>query len=611
MENKTKQQSIIVFFLVASAILIAKSAQLQLFDRSFADKARRVTLDKEEIYPSRGLILDRNEKFLVINEPVYELKSIYNKIDPDMDTTFFCELLQITKEDFIKQTNKNWKSQRYHKAIPFIFMSKIKPEIYARFQEHIHLFPGFFPVYRKIRTYPQKHAAHVLGYLGEVSETDLEESGKYTLGDFIGKKGVEKYYEDILRGEKGVKYLIKDNLGREVDAFDGGRLDSSALAGKDIQLTIDMDLQSFGETIMENKRGSIVAIEPSTGEILAMVSAPSYDPSVFELNDDRGDRYNTLALDTINKPFHDRSLNAKYPPGSIFKPILSLIALQEGVSYPRRMIPCESFYQYRGFKYGCHVHPTPFNVEIALEHSCNSYFFQMVRDLIEIEGFSKPQIGLNVLTNHLKDFGLGLKLGVDLPAENSGFIPTNDFYNKLYQKELSGWKSTYIMSIGIGQGELELTTIQMANLAAIIANKGYFYTPHAIKNIDGESLEDRFLMKKKVRIDSMHFEPVINGMERAVYSGTAQKAAVPGIRIVGKTGTSQNPHGEDHSVFFAYAPKENPQIAIAVYVENAGFGGDIAAPMAGLMIEKYLKKEISPYRQSIEKYLTDKILIEQ
>ena len=411
------------------------------------------------------------------------------------------------------------------------------------------------------------------------------------------------YYEELLKGEKGVKYLIKDNLGRPVNDFEGGRLDSSAIAGADLQLSLDMDLQAFGEELMQNKRGSIVAIEPKTGEILSMLSAPTYDPSVFELNEERGEKYSELASDSINKPFLDRSINAKYPPGSIFKPILSLIAFQEGASYPDRTIFCNGYYQYRGFKYGCLQHMTPYNVKIALLHSCNSYYFQMVRDLIELEGFSKPEKGLNILINHLKDFGLGSKLGTDIPNESDGFIPTPEFYDKLYESEISGWKSTYIMSIGIGQGELELTTVQMANLAAILANRGYYFTPHLVKNISDRNLSDHFLIKKQVRIDSMHFDPVIDGMEQTVTIGTGNQAYVRGLDICGKTGTSQNPHGDDHSVFFAFAPKDDPQIAIAVYVENAGFGGDVAAPIAGLMIEKYLNKEISPYR----KYLKDRI----
>jgi penicillin-binding protein 2 len=610
LDRINKHQVIFTLIWLAAGVLILKSAQLQIFDKSFADKARRVTLDKEEVYPSRGLISDRYGDLLVVNKPVYELKATFNQIDPKMDTSFFCELLDIDKQVFIKNLAKNWSSPRYHKSIPFIFLTKIKPEVFAAFQEHIHLFPGFQPVYRKTRTYRKANAAHALGYLGEVSENDLKaEPEEYNLGDYIGKRGIEKNFEKLLKGEKGVKYLIKDNLGRPVSDFENGRLDSSAVAGKDLQLSLDMELQAFGEKLMQNKRGSIVAIEPKTGEILSILSAPSYNPSVFELNEERGEKYKELAADSINKPFLDRSINAKYPPGSIFKPILSLIAFQEGASYPDRTIYCNGYYQYRGFKYGCHNHTTPYNVQIALLHSCNSYYFQMVRDLIEIEGFSKPEKGLNILVNHLKDFGLGVKLGVDLPNESTGFLPTPEFYDRLYKNELSGWKSTYIMSIGIGQGELELTTLQMANLAAILANRGYYYTPHVVKSISGSNLSDHFLIKKQVRIDSIHFPPVIEGMERTVKVGTGNQAFVYGLDICGKTGTSQNPHGEDHSVFFAFAPKDDPQIAIAVYVENAGFGGDVAAPIAGLMIEKYLKKVIAPNRKYIENRITNLKLI--
>lgn len=595
---------------LAAGVLILKSAQLQIIDTSFADKAKRVTLNKEEVYPSRGLISDRNDDLLVVNKPVYELKATYNQINPEMDTSFFCELLEIDRQSFIDNLNKDWSSPRFHKSIPFIFLSKIKPEVYASYQEHMHQFPGFQPVYRKTRTYPTENAAHVLGYLGEVTESDLKENPtEYNLGDYIGKRGIEKYYEDLLKGDKGIKYLIKDNLGRPVSNFKEGRLDSSAVAGSDLQLSLDMDLQAFGEKLMQNKRGSIVAIEPSTGEILTMMSAPSYDPGAFELNEERGAKYKKLASDSLNKPFLDRSINAKYPPGSIFKPILSLIAFQEGVSYPDRTIYCNGYYQYRGFKYGCHQHTTPYNVEIALMHSCNSYYFQMVRDLIEINGFSRPEQGLNILLGHLKDFGLGTKMGIDLPNESTGFLPTPAFYDKLYESEISGWKSTYIMSIGIGQGELELTTTQMANLAAIIANRGYYYSPHLVKSISGSNPPDHFLIKKQVRIDSVHFPPVINGMERTVKLGTGNQAFVYGLDICGKTGTSQNPHGEDHSVFFAFAPKDDPQIAIAVYVENAGFGGDVAAPIAGLMIEQYLNKEIAPYRKYLENRITNLKLI--
>jgi len=611
-DNKDKQNVVVLLFLIAAVTLLAKSAQIQIMDSSFADKARKATLEKEDQYPTRGLIYDREDKLIVVNESLYDMKATYNRVDPQMDTNYFCTLLDITLEEFEKNLNQNWSDYRYHKSIPFTFLSKIEPKIYSRYQEHQHEFPGFSLVKRNIRNYPLESSAHVVGYLGEVNDEDINEDPEsYSLGDYIGKSGVEGVYEDVLKGEKGVKYLIKDNLGREVSAFEEGQRDSVALSGKDVHLSIDLDLQMFGEALMKNKRGSIVAIEPSSGEILSMISAPGYDPSVFQLKKGRGKKYQELAKDTINKPFLDRSVNAKYPPGSIFKPILSLIALQEKATYQSRTIFCDGYYQYRGFRYGCHVHPVPYNMPIAIEHSCNSYFFQVVRDLIETEGFSKPHIGLNLLREHLKDFGLGEVLGVDTRNEKSGFIPTPEFYDNLYKEEISGWKSTYIMSIGIGQGELELTTVQMANLAAIIANRGEYYIPHIIKSVENESIADRFLVKRKVRIDERHFAPVIYGMEKAVNTGTAQQAKVKGVRVCGKTGTSQNPHGKDHSVFFAFAPKDDPKIAIAVYVENAGFGGAIAAPIAGLMIEKYLNGEVPEYKKAQEEYLKSKILIEK
>lgn len=610
-EKREKQKIIITVFLIAGLILLAKTAQLQIFDSSFVDRARRATLDKEDIYPSRGLIYDRNEKLLVINEPVFELRATYNKIDPEMDTSFFCKLLEIDTNQFLERINKNWSSPRFHKSIPFVFMARLSPEIYGRFQEHEHSFPGFSSVIKKVRTYPYKNTAHALGYLGETTERDLRNNPEdYNLGDYIGKTGVERTFEENLRGEKGVKYLIKDNLGREVSSFEKGRLDSSAVAGQDLTLSIDIDLQAYGELLMQNKRGSVVAIEPSTGEILSMISAPIYNPDVFVLNSDRTKRYVELLSDTINKPFLDRSLTAKYPPGSIFKPVLSLIGLQEGAIWKNKSMTCNGYYQYKGFRYGCHDHPYPYNISVAIEHSCNAYFFQLVRDIIEIKGWTKPGEGLDIMNRHLKDFGMGAQLGLDHTNENKGFIPSSAYYDNLYKKEVNGWKSTYVMSIGIGQGELELTTVQMANLAAIIANRGKYYIPHIVKKISGGSISDRFLLEKKVRIDDKHFTPVIDGMERAINTGTGGYAAVPGIRICGKTGTSQNPHGKDHSVFFAFAPRENPKIAIAVYVENAGFGGSVAAPIAGLMIEKYLNKEIAGNRKWIEDNMVSKVLLE-
>jgi penicillin-binding protein 2 len=479
--SKSKQKIIQFAFLISAFILLSKAAQIQLFDSSYKTKALQTTLDKKLIYPSRGMIFDRNGKLLVINNPIYDLKVVYNKVDPNMDTTKFCSLLDITKETFNKNIIKDWSSPMFSKRNPFNFLNKISPEQYAKFQEHLFEFPGFFPVMRNIRGYPHKSAPHVLGYIGEVNRKDIDQSeGIYSLGDYIGINGIEKQYEEELRGSKGISYVLKDNLGREVETLDQGKLHSSAVSGRDIISTIDLDIQSYGEFLLQNKKGSIVAIEPKTGEILTMVSSPSFDPNLLSVNKNRGDAFQSLLRDTISNPMLDRSIMAKYPPGSIFKPILALIALQEGVTYLSRTIYCDEGYTYRGFTQGCHAHPTPWNIQMAIQHSCNAYFLQLCRDVLEVKGFNNPAEGLKILRQHLYDFGLGRKLGVDNMHENKGFVPTNEFYNKLYDKTIApnGWRSTYIMSLGIGQGELELTTLQMANLAAIIANRGFYYTPH-------------------------------------------------------------------------------------------------------------------------------------
>lgn len=603
MFNKFERHSkILVFFLVCFLGLLLKAAELQLFNDEYAAIAERTTLNKQTIYPSRGLIFDRNKNLLVYNNPVYDLKAVYNQLSEDMDTAFFCSLLEIDESYFKKNIKKDWKNPQFSKAIPFTFLNKIDPQIFARFQEHLHDFPGFYPSIRNIRSYPHSNAAHVLGYMGEVDNKILKDSSQYTLGDYIGKTGIEKSYEKVLRGVKGQKFILKDNFGRDVASYNNGELDKYPTSGTDLITSLDLELQKYGELLMGNKRGSIVAIEPSTGEILCMISSPNYDPNILNLDSKRGEAFAKLYQDSINKPFLDRSINAKYPPGSIFKPILSLIAFQEGVSNHYDYVSCNGYYQYKTFKYKCHEHTPATNVKIALQHSCNSYFFDMVRDLIEIEGFNKPEIGLTKLDRYLDQFGLGKKLGLDNLSEKPGFVPTPAFYNRLYDDPYSSWKSTYIMSIGIGQGELELTTLQMANLATILANRGFYYTPHLVKGSVDNKLEmsPRFLKRNEIKIDSIHYEPVIDGLRRTIQYGTGFKANVPGITVCGKTGTSQNPFGKDHSVFFAFAPQENPKIAIAVYVENAGFGGDVAAPISGLLIEKYLKGEVSPFKKNTE-----------
>ena len=604
-----RQTPIIITFLLSACVLVYKLVELQLLDDSYKKIAERTVLDKQVRYPSRGNIYDRDKEILTYNKPIYDLECIYKNIDVDMDTTLFCELLEIDKATFSKNIEKDWKSNRFHKSLPFTFQSKISPEKYSKFQEQLFRFPGFYPVIRSIRAYPHENAAHVLGYLSEADMNLIAKEGSdYARGDYVGQSGLEKVYEDELKGTKGVKFLMRDNVGREVASFNKGQQDYPSVEGTDLYSTLDLDLQAYCEKLMTNKRGSIVALEPSTGEILTMVSSPGYDPNLLNLDEDRGKAFKQLMTDKIQKPLLDRSISANYPPGSIFKPILSLIAFQEGVFSPWTKVGCNSYYEYRTFKFGCHRHASPDNVKQALLHSCNSYFFEMVRKLIEKEGYNNPDIGLNILRSHLHDFGLGRKLGVDIPNEKTGFVPNPEYYDDLYRNAGARWKSTYIMSIGIGQGELNLTTLQMANLAAIIANRGYWIKPHLIKGFaQGNPISDEFTAKRFVRVDAEHFSPVIEGMRMAILYGTGYRANTAGITICGKTGTSQNSHGDDHSVFFAFAPKDDPKIALAIYVENAGFGGDIAAPIAGLVIEKYINGEVK--RTQLEEQMTNIDLI--
>ncbi len=612
MENKDRHKIIIIFVILGALLLTFRSAQLQLFTKKYKEQAARTTLYKNIIYPARGLLYDRNGKPLVLNYPIYEILAIKNKVDPAMDTTNFCRLLNIDIETFKKNLDKDWSNPKFHKAIPFVFLNKISPEQFAVFQEHMYKFPGFYPVQRYIRAYPHQHGAHALGYMGEVNKEIIEKYGdKYAAGDFIGISGIEYAYENELSGEKGVQYILRDNLGRMVGSFDNGRLDSMAVSGEDIDLSLDIDLQAYGESLLKNKRGAIVAIEPSTGQILALVSSPSFDPNLLTLDEKRGKGIKLLLLDSINKPLNNRAVTNKYPPGSIFKPILSLITLQKGTTYASKTIYCPGYYRLSATKVQkCHGHSVPKDISEAIQHSCNTYFFQLYRDFVDQYGYKKPGVGLDTLVSYLYDFGLGKRLGVDLSYENKGYVPTSEYYNRLYRKEVNGWRSVWTLSLGIGQGEMQLTTIQMANLAVILANRGFYYTPHLIKQFrSGKPLPIEYSIPKKVRIDKKHFAPVIDGLEKVVLYA-ARSAYVPGLDVCGKTGTSENVHGDDHSVFFGFAPKNKPRIAIAVFVENAGFGAEWAAPVAGLMIEKYLNKEISPARKYLEENMIKGILVD-
>jgi penicillin-binding protein 2 len=445
--------------------------------------------------------------------------------------------------------------------------------------------------------------------MSEVDQKKIDESdGLYAPGDYAGATGVERYYEELLRGSKGSSYVLKDNLGREIESLDEGRHDSVAISGDNLILTLDHVLQEYGEQLLQNKRGSIVAIEPSTGEILCILSSPAYDPNELSISRSRGEAFAKLEQDTL-KPLFDRSVQAMYPPGSIFKPILALIAMQDGLLRADRTIYCGGAYYSGSLRRGCHGHPTPHNVAAAIQYSCNTYFFTVYKEFIDQAGYTLPEIGLRKLNGHLNQFGLGRKISVDLPSEKPGNLPGPEYFDKVYEGK--PWRSPYILSMAIGQGELQLTTLQMAHAAAIIANEGTYTEPHILRSRvpPGGVPQSEYFPRKRVDIDYRHFGPVIEGMSGAVRAGTATLAFNPQFEVCGKTGTSENPHGEDHSVFFGFAPRDKPKIAIAVYIENAGWGGSYATPIAGLMIEKYLKGEILESRKWLEQRMLEADMI--
>ena len=614
-DNLRERSSVIrIVFMLGAALLLYKAMQIQLLDTSYQARAQATAIDKYVLYPSRGLIYDRNMKLLVNNNPIYDIKVTYKQVDLNMDTTKLCNLLDIDQQTFNENLNKNWRDKRYSKSVPFVFMSKVAATTAARFMEHLHEFPGFSVQLRNVRGYPYSNAAHVLGYLNEVNQEqiDKDEQNIYARGDYIGASGLESAYEKELRGRKGSRFVLKDNLGREVGPYKNGQLDSMAHSGSDLISSIDIELQAYGEQLLQNKTGSIVAIEPATGQILCMVSSPTYNPNKLTIHRNRGQEFNRLLQDTL-KPFFDRSIMAKYPPGSIFKTVIALVGMQEDVLNPNRGITCNMGYYYKGQVRKCHAHPYPYNVAVGLQHSCNAYFFTVLRDIVDKYGFYNPQQGLDTLVNHLHDFGLGKLMGTDIPNEQPGNIPDSKYYYSIYPKEKGGWYSPTIMSIGIGQGEIQMTTLQMANLSAIIANRGWYKTPHLIKGFRNNSvgIPEAFEAKHTVRIDPAYFDPVVDGMEMAVTGGTARIAYLPDIPICGKTGTSQNPHGKDHSVFFAFAPKDEPEIAIAVYVEHGIWGATYAAPIASLMIEMYKNRKIAENRKWLEANMLNANLITQ
>lgn len=609
---RDRQYILKVLTIAVGVILIFGVLYYQVLDKDFQRRASATGIEKVTVYPGRGLIFDRNGKLMLNNDALYDIFVTYNEVSPKMDTIKFCKLLDISKQDFIANITKDFTNQRFSKAKPFLFLSKIGPEIITRYQEYAYEFPGFGVELKSVRSYPFKCAAQVLGYISEVNQKQIDVfKGKYVKGDIIGSTGIEHEYEDYIRGRKGIQYILKDNFGRPLGSYQGGKVDSISEPGKDMVSSIDIELQKYGEELMAGKSGSVVAIEPETGEILAMISAPTYDPNLLAINKNRGQFFQELQTDP-RKPFFDRTVMAKYPPGSIFKPLVALIGLQEGVLYSGRGMNCGGGFRYNNLFVKCvHNHGYVPNVAYGIGESCNNYFCTVFKDIVDKHGFYNPRQGYDAFVRHLYDFGLGKPLDMDYPNEKGGNVPTIAYYDRLYPKDKGSWYSTTIVSLGIGQGEMQMTTIQMANLAATIANRGYFYTPHLIKTFkDGTPIPIRFRQKHQTRIEKQHFEPVIDGMELVVLAGTARNAQIPDVQVVGKTGTVQNPQNKnkDHSVFYGFAPKYNPKIAIAVYVEFGGFGSSVGSPIASLMMEKYLKGKAT--RPDMENNIKKKVLVQ-
>ncbi len=605
--NPFRQRCFVVGGLFALIILIyiGRLFFLQVVDQSYKMSASNNVLRYVTQYPARGLMYDRNGVLLVHNQAAYDLMVTPNQLH-EFDTALFCQLLGIDKEQVDKRLRK---AKRYSYYKSSVFLEQISAEQYGAFQENLYQFKGFYAQTRSLRIYPHNIAAHTFGYVGEVDDKTAQNDSYYKSGDYIGISGVERMYEEQLRGKKGVEIFMVDVHNRIKGQYKNGIYDTLAVNGHDITLTLDARLQEYGERLMQNKIGSIVAIEPATGEILAIVSAPTYDPGLL-VGRERSANYKQLRADSLN-PLFCRPLQARYEPGSTFKTVNALIGLQEGtINGLYTYYGCHYGYHVGRVHMGCHGHESPLNVVSALQHSCNAFFAADYRALLDNPKFPNIDSAFNVWRKHATSFGFGSKLGVDLPYEVAGYVPTLSFYDRVYGK--GRLKSSYIVSNAIGQGELLLTPVQMANLASTIANRGRYFTPHIVKEIrEGDnSILDRFREPHYTDIDTTYFPIIIEGMYRAVNSptgGTAGVAAIRGIDVCGKTGTAENPHGKDHSIFMAFAPRENPQIAIAVYVENAGFGASYAAPIASLMIERYLTDTVT--RPWLEKRMLSMDLI--
>lgn len=597
------RRDLLFYFLFATLgiIFLWRLFSIQVLDATYKLSAEDNAKREVKLYPSRGFIYDRNGELLVANQVGYDVMVIPRQVEP-FDTALLCNLLDVDTTYVLKYLEK---ARRYSPYQPSVFYGMMSDERYARIQEELYKFKGFYTQKRVLRDYPIHSAANVVGFIGEVNERFIRSNPGYSMGDLTGQGGIDKSYEDVLRGKAGRRYMLVDNHNREVGSFMDGKYDTLPVPGKDVVSTIDIRLQELGEELMRGKRGSIVAIEPSSGEILALVSAPTYDPNLL-VGRQRSANYTGLYRDSINKPLFDRGLLAEYPPGSPFKIVNALIGLQEGTLHPNTHYTCHGGFHFGRLHVGCHCGGGSMALRKSIEKSCNNYYCNVFKRIIE--NYPTAQEGMNAWSNHVKSFGLGQFLNNDLPTGRRGLVPTADYYDRAFG--YTGWKAVSTISLAIGQGEMLVTPIQLANMTAAIANRGYYYTPHIVKSVDGQPLDDpQYTVPKYTTVDSAHFPVVIEGMFDVFEHGTARASRIESIEICGKTGTAENPHGQDHSIFIAFAPKDNPQIAIAIVVENGYWGSRWAAPIASLLTEYYLTGEIS--RESMYERMIDGSLSEE
>ena len=581
-----RMRTLQIVVLAVFVIIAARLAYIQLIDDRYEKLAKGNTLRYEVLYPPRGEVYDRNGEYLVQSRECYDLMVIYREMDREgFDTTLFCQVTGISREELERELA----NARVRPRAPRMVMNYMSKEDKLRFDECN--FHGFYTVYRTARQYPRKIGGNLLGYVGEVNEEMIKRDPSYQAGEYIGISGVESAYEDVLRGKKGVRISEVDTHGAVKGSYMDGRFDSLPVPGKSIVCTIDARLQLFAEELMEGKVGAAVAIEPSTGEILMMVSSPTYDPDEL-VGRERGNHYMEM-LYNKRRPLYNRAIRSPFPPGSTFKLVQGLIGMQEGVLVPSMRYPCHEGYQVGRLRVRCHSHASPLDLRFAVANSCNAYFCYVFRNILESPKYGSVKDGFDVWRDYVLSFGFGRKLDSDFLGEGNGYVPDRDFYDRVYRRS---WNSLTVLSLAIGQGELGCTPLQMANLAATIANRGYYYIPHIVRSVEGQdSLDRRFYERHYTKVDPQYFEPIVEGMWQGVHEpgGTSQLAKLPGLDVCGKTGTAQNPRGQDHSTFLSFAPKDNPKIAISVYVENGGFGASTALPIASLIEELYLTDTIT------------------